>query len=192
MPESLADVFQEIPRLVADHPRIEELAGLVKQYCNGTDYEKAAAEFFYEKNVRQRFERLTRNEKRALGKLAAEVHMLGEKEAELSFPSLSTRASEGFALVVKSRESQIETTVTQFIDEQLVLTKAFCEKFEGLCGQVVQKVVPVWETRLETLIDAKIGQELSNRSESLVKAVLEPQHLNRVLHWSDLKSEVTK
>jgi hypothetical protein len=189
MPESLSDVFQTIPGLVADHPHVAELSQKVKALCNGSEYERAAVDHYFEKAARQRFDLLPRLKKRALDESAKELRILGEKEAEASFPSLSTRASEGFKAVVDSRERQIEKTVTEWMDEQFGLTKAFCERFEGLCGQVVQKVMPVWESSLEGVIDAKLDQELSTRSESLVKAVLGP-HGNYVLHWSDLKSEV--
>jgi len=187
MPESLADIFQEIPAMVAGHPHVAELSQKIRQYCNGSEYEKAATDYYFEKTFRERFDLLPRLKKRALDESAKELRVLAEKEAEASFPSLSTRASEGFKAVVDNQEKHIEKTVTDFINVELDLAKAFCLKFENLADQVTKTVMPAWETSLESAINTKTEEKLSNGSETLVKAILEPLKLNRVLHWSDLK-----
>jgi hypothetical protein len=180
-------IFKAIPGMVADHPHVQELSGKVKALCNGSEFERAAVAYYFGKVGAEHFEIASRRRTMVLKEAVKDLNALGMKEVEARIPGLAKSYPEGFAGLVTRQESEIAATVTQFIDVQLGLAKAFCDRFTILCNQVADAKMPIWEKEIEAKLDAKINAELSGKSESLVKAILEPLNLNRTLHLSDLE-----
>jgi len=191
MTETLRDIYALIPVMVAEHPRIQELRKKIATLCNGSEFEKAAVELYYEKVARNRFGLETRLSTRNADQMAKETRVLNETEIEEKMPGLKKSYPEGFSSMVFKRESQIENTLSQFVDEQRKLAGVFRERFKELQLQVIKAKMPGCEAEHEAKADVVIQSELEGDSDDMIKAVL-TRFDEEILHMSDLKTMVVK